>query len=88
MAVGPTADLIGASISAAAGIAGAAVTGSAGVKQAQISAEAQRYAHAAALESQRQDQEFYKNLLSYTPQLALMGAATILAVLAIQTFSE
>lgn len=80
--------LIGAGISAVAGIAGAAVTGSAGVRQAQIAADAQRYQYAAALQAQQMDQEFSKTLLSYLPRLALMGAVTVFAVVAIKELSE
>ena len=80
--------LIGAGISAVAGIAGAAVAGSAHVKGAQIAADAQRYQYAAALQAQQMDQEFKKTLLSYLPRLALMGAATIFAIVAIKTFSD
>jgi len=80
--------LIGAGVSAVAGIAGAAVAGSAQVKQAQIYAEAQKAQAAAAYQSQLLDQEFSKTLLSYIPQLALLGAGTIFAVVAIKTFSE
>jgi len=80
--------LIGAGISAVAGIAGAAVTGSAHVRGAQIAADAQRYQYAAALQAQQVDQEFKKTLLSYLPRLALMGTATIFALVAIKTFSD
>ena len=80
--------LIGAGISAVAGIAGSAVAGSAQVKSAQIAAQAQQAQYAAALQSQYLDQQFSKNLLSYLPQLALLGAGTIFAVVAIKTFSE
>jgi hypothetical protein len=80
--------LIGAGISAVAGIAGAAVTGSAAVRQAQIAADAQKYQYAAALQAQQIDQEFSKTLLSYLPRLALMGAVTVFAVVAIKELSE
>ena len=81
-------NLIGAGISAAAGITGAVVAGQAQAKQAQIYADSQKAQAAAAYQSQLLDQEFSKNLLSYLPQLALLGATTIFAVVAIKTFSE
>jgi len=80
--------LLGAGISGAAGIAGAAIIGSSGVKQAQIAADAQKYQYTAELQAQKLDNEFSKTILSYVPQLALMGAATVFAIVAIKELSE
>jgi hypothetical protein len=40
------------------------------------------------LQSQQVDNEFSKTILSYVPQLALLGAGTVLAIVAIKAFSE
>lgn len=69
-------------------VAGAAIVGRSNVRSAEIAASAQAAQLQAQLEAQRLDNEFGKNLISYVPQLALLGAATLVAVVAIKTFSE
>ena len=80
--------VLGTAIGGAASVGGSAVTGAYGVKQAQIAADTQKYQYNVQLQSQQVDNEFSKTILSYVPQLALLGAGTVLAIVAIKTFSE
>jgi hypothetical protein len=66
-------------------IASAAIIGRSGVKTAQISADAQKYQMAASLQAQQLDNDFGKTALSYLPQLGLLAAGTLVAIVAMKT---
>lgn len=79
----------GAALIGATGqVAGAAVAGRSQIQSAQISADAQAQQNAYLLQAQMVDAEFGKTALTYVPKLAALGAATVLTVVVIKSFSE